>query len=164
MTRVDLPPWLATAARPVTAAGALVRSPDGRVLLVEPTYKPTWEVPGGLVEAGEPPRAACRREIAEELGLAPGQHGVQVGRLLCIDWTDRSPGAPSLRLVYDGGVLADLAALRLPPAELASARFVPLAEVDELCGAPLARRVRAAVAAQDQGHLAELDDDEGPAA
>ncbi|TXR57449.1 NUDIX hydrolase [Quadrisphaera setariae] len=159
MTRVDLPPWLATASRPVTAAGVLVRSRHGRVLLVEPTYKPTWEVPGGLVEAGESPRAACRREIAEELGLSPSEHGVGVGRLLCLDWTDRSLGAPALRLVYDGGVLDDLSALRLPPAELASARFAALDELHGLCGERLARRIRAAAAAQASGDLAEIDDE-----
>lgn len=156
---MDLPPWLASAARPTTAAGALVLSPGGDVLLVEPTYKPTWEVPGGLVEAGESPAAACRREITEELGLAPGQHGVLVGRLLCFDWTDRSPVAPALRLLYDGGVLEDLSALRLPPAELASAGFAPLEVVDELCGDRLARRIRAAVEALRSGTVAEVDDE-----
>ncbi|MGQ7351475.1 NUDIX domain-containing protein [Quadrisphaera oryzae] len=155
---MDLPPWLASAARPVTAAGALVRGPDGAVLLVEPTYKPTWEVPGGVVEAGEPPRAACQREISEELGLGPGEHGVSVGRLLCFDWTDRSHGAPALRLLYDGGVLDDLGAVRLPPAELASARLASPEEVERLCGERLARRIRAAVAALASGDLAEIDD------
>ncbi|WP_257570963.1 NUDIX hydrolase [Streptomyces sp. NP160] len=161
---MDLPPWLASAARPVTAAGAVVLGPDGGVLLVEPTYKPTWEVPGGLVEPGESPRAACRREIAEELGLAPGERGVRVGRLLCLDWTDRSPGAPALRLLYDGGTLDDLSVLQLPAAELASARFASLDVVDELCGDSLSRRVRAAVAALGSGGLAEIDDDAGAVA
>ena len=32
-------------------AGALVRDTHGRVLIVEPTYKDRWEVPGGAVEA-----------------------------------------------------------------------------------------------------------------
>ncbi|PWJ51153.1 NUDIX domain-containing protein [Quadrisphaera granulorum] len=164
---MDLPPWLASAARPVTAAGALVLSPVGEVLLVEPTYKPTWEIPGGLVEPGESPAAACRREIVEELGLTPGglaDTGVRVGRLLCFDWTDSSPAAPALRLIYDGGVLDDLSALHLPPAELASARFTPLDLLDQRCGDRLARRIRAAVAALATGDLAELDDDGGPAA
>jgi len=148
-------PWLASAARPVTAAGALVRDPAGRVLLVEPTYKPTWEVPGGLVEAGEGPAAACQRELLEELGLGPDV--LPLGRLLCLDWAT-TPQGDALRLLYDGGVLADTSRLRLPADELASADFVDLDVVDHRCGGPLARRVRAAVEAVETGALVELED------
>ena len=34
-------------------SAALVRDVDGRVLLVEPAYKESWELPGGSVEADE---------------------------------------------------------------------------------------------------------------
>ncbi|HEY9339368.1 MAG TPA: NUDIX hydrolase, partial [Kribbella sp.] len=43
------------------AAGVLFRAVDGRVLLVEPSYKPNWEIPGGAVEADESPWAAAAR-------------------------------------------------------------------------------------------------------
>jgi ADP-ribose pyrophosphatase YjhB (NUDIX family) len=59
-----------------TGAGLICRDDQGRVLLVRPTYKPTWEIPGGVVEAGESPAATVAREVAEELGLELG-----VGRL-----------------------------------------------------------------------------------
>ncbi len=153
---MDLPPWLATAARPVTAAGALVRDDAGRVLLVEPTYKPVWEVPGGVVEADETPLTACRREVLEELGLDDG--ALPVGRLLIVDWCLSQHGAPALRLLYDGGTLPAERELRLPPAELASARFVELDDVDSLCSPALALRVRAAVRALAEGVVLELED------
>ena len=47
----------------------LVRDPDGRVLLCQLTYKRDWDLPGGVVEVGESPRLAVRREVEEELGL-----------------------------------------------------------------------------------------------
>lgn len=49
----------------------------GRLLVVKPTYKPGWELPGGSVEDGESPGRAAVREIAEELGVER-----PVGRLL----------------------------------------------------------------------------------
>ncbi|MDN5931613.1 MAG: NUDIX hydrolase, partial [Pseudonocardia sp.] len=54
-------------ARAETAAGALFVDHDGQVLIVEPTYKRRWEIPGGAVQRGETPRGACERELHEEL-------------------------------------------------------------------------------------------------
>jgi 8-oxo-dGTP diphosphatase len=51
-------------------AGLLCRDASGRVLLVRPTYKPSWEIPGGVVETDESPAAAVAREVREELGIA----------------------------------------------------------------------------------------------
>jgi ADP-ribose pyrophosphatase YjhB (NUDIX family) len=62
------------------AAGVLFRDRANRVLLVEPSYKPNWEIPGGVVEADESPWAAASRELAEELGWDG-----PVGRLLVVD-------------------------------------------------------------------------------
>ena len=57
------------------AAAMLLTDPVGAVLIVEPTYKPGWEIPGGAVEDGESPWAGAVREVAEELGIAacPGR-------------------------------------------------------------------------------------------
>lgn len=44
------------------AAGVLLFDERDRFLLVDPTYKPGWEFPGGVVEAGEPrPAPECAR-------------------------------------------------------------------------------------------------------
>ena len=51
--------FTATLPRKRMGAGVLLSDELGRVLLVEPTYKPSWEVPGGVVEADESPRAAA---------------------------------------------------------------------------------------------------------
>jgi ADP-ribose pyrophosphatase YjhB (NUDIX family) len=42
---------------------------DGGLCLVRPSYRPTWELPGGGAKAGEPAIDAARRELREELGL-----------------------------------------------------------------------------------------------
>lgn len=52
----------------------LAVTPDGRVPIVR-QFRPavesyTWELPAGLLDAGEEPEAACRRELREETGLA----------------------------------------------------------------------------------------------
>ena len=134
-------------------AGLLIRDETGRVLLVEPTYEQTWEIPGGAVEADESPRMACVREVSEELGLS-----VSVGRMLCIEWQGPEPDrTESIMLIYDGGVLPSTAELVLPKDELASFRFVALDELDQLLSQRIARRVRAAAEALAAGICAELE-------
>ena len=134
-------------------AGALIRDERGRVLLVEPTYQESWEIPGGSVDADESPRAACARELEEELGLRG-----EVGRLLCIEWQGPEPDrTESMMLVYDGGLLTDTSTIRLARDELASYRFVELDELDALLVERLSRRVRAAARALADGGVAELE-------
>ncbi len=135
-------------------SGALIRDPQGRVLLVEPTYKATWEIPGGNVERDESPRQACSRELREELGL-----DLPVGRLLVVEWQGPEPGrTESVLHVYDGGTLDSLDGLRLPPDELASAAFVAEPDLDQVLATRLSRRVRAALTALAEGVLVELED------
>ena len=126
------------------AAGALFLDDVGRVLLVEPTYKPTWEIPGGRVEPGERPRAACVRELREELGL-----DLEPGRLLVVDWAPRE-GVDRVLFVFDGGALtaAQRSAITLPLDELASWAYVPPDELPARLAPWLARRVAAALEAR----------------
>jgi ADP-ribose pyrophosphatase YjhB (NUDIX family) len=56
----------------VACAGAVVRDPAGRVLLVQRANEPgrgLWALPGGRLEPGEDGRAAAAREVREETGL-----------------------------------------------------------------------------------------------
>ena len=61
-------------ARKRVAADVLIRDRAGRVLLVDPTYKPDWDLPGGMAEANEAPGAAAARELREELGPVSYTH------------------------------------------------------------------------------------------
>lgn len=127
---------------PDVAAGALFRARDGRVLLVKPTYKATWEIPGGVLEPGESPRGCCEREVIEELGSI-----VEIGRLLVADVTRCGDGREDqVRLVYDGGVFPNEVSSRftLPAAELTEWRLVPLDDVAHYASATLAQRIRLA--------------------
>lgn len=66
----------------------LCRYCAGRVL-VDSVYRASWDLLCGAVEAKESPHAACRREVAEELGLDR-----PVGRVLAVDWVPSRPRAP----------------------------------------------------------------------
>lgn len=133
-------------------AGALITDAAGRVLMVEPTYKDHWEVPGGVVEADETAFDACRRECREELGFE-----VRVGRVLVVDHQcDRGHRGDSIMFIYDCGVLPDDVAIRLPVDELRSYRFVEEHALETVAKERLARRVRHALAARTGHSVVEL--------
>lgn len=50
-------------------ARAIVLNEKNQILLVKHTYQPHWYIPGGGVKRGESARAACLRELEEEVGL-----------------------------------------------------------------------------------------------
>lgn len=147
--------FTATLPRKRMAAGLLITDAVGRILLVEPVYKDTWEIPGGSVEADESPRDAAGREVKEELGLS-----VSPGRLLVVDWMAARPGrTEAVMFVYHGGVLdpARTADIRLPPEELRGWAWCSASEVDSRVPGCLARRLAAAAYALEQGAAAYLE-------
>ncbi len=60
-------------ARPLVAAGLLMRDDAGRMLMVRPTYKDGCDIPGGYVEPDESPAEAARRELREEAQVAASE-------------------------------------------------------------------------------------------
>lgn len=136
-------------------AGALLTDGQDRVLLVEPTYKSYWEVPGGSVEADESPHAAVVRELKEELGLS-----VTLGRLLVVDWVPPRPDrTEGLMLLFDGGVLtpSQTEQIRLPADELRRWAWCTEQEAGEWLSELLTRRITAAAKARADGTVVYLE-------
>lgn len=136
-------------ATPRVAAGALFVNHVGHVLLVRPTYKQHWDIPGGYVEPGESPHTACAREVWEELGL-----DTSVGPMLVVDWAPADNEGDKLLFIFDGGTLTaeQERAIRFLDGELAEWRHVAPDALATYVPARLDRRLRAALAARDQGH------------
>src|SRR5690606_6144035 len=129
------------------AAGVLLFDEQDRVLLVDPTYKPGWEFPGGIVEPGEAPARAGTREVAEELGLRLRAEP----RLLVVDWEPPSPPRfGGLRMLFDGGRLGaeETDRLLLPSDELRGWRFVTAEEAAGLLPPARLQRLRGALGAR----------------
>jgi 8-oxo-dGTP diphosphatase len=82
----------------VTTVVAAVIEREGRVLIGQrPPEKPhplKWEFPGGKVEAGENPRGALTRELAEELNIR-SEIGPEIAR-----YQYQYPGRPPILLIF----------------------------------------------------------------
>ncbi|MET7657248.1 MULTISPECIES: NUDIX domain-containing protein [unclassified Streptomyces] len=138
------------------AAGVLLFDELDRVLLVDPTYKPGWEFPGGVVEPGEAPARAGVREVEEETGIRLDE----LPGLLVVDWERPAPPAyGGLRLLFDGGRLdsAAVSGLLLPGPELRAWRFVTEEEAAGLLPPVRYERLRWALRARERGAALYLE-------
>lgn len=134
--------YTTTLPRKRMGAAMLLRDEEDRILLVEPTYKDYWELPGGSVDQDESPYSTAVRELKEELNLdrAPG-------RLLVADWVPPSgTRTDGVMFVFDGGVLdaALVAEIVLPDAELRSWAWSTPDQAQQRLSPLLARRAAAA--------------------
>ncbi|MFI9510234.1 NUDIX domain-containing protein [Nocardia sp. NPDC052566] len=154
--RMESADYISGLPRKRMAAGVLFVDDLDRVLLVEPTYKDRWELPGGVVEHEESPFAAAVREVREELGLT-----IAPGRLLVLDWVPPDPfPSDGVMFVFDGGVLSadQLAAIALPAEELRGWAWCDDDALAERLRDGLARRIVAARRARADGVTVYLED------
>jgi ADP-ribose pyrophosphatase YjhB (NUDIX family) len=136
-------------ARKTVAGGALICDQADRILFVEPIYKPYLEIPGGVANANESPRAACRREVREELGV-----DLPIGRLLVVDWVpEHGVWSDGLMFIFGGAQITDaqIASIELPDDELAAFKFLTLDEAAPLLKPSMARRLRLASQSMEDG-------------
>ncbi len=149
MSRSDVPFVLP---RIPASSGALIFDSEGRLLIVNPTYKAKWTIPGGIMEAdGETPWECCRREVREEVAL-----DVTHGRLVAVDFLRPKPShAGGMRFLFDCGVFSDdaLGGIELQEEELSEYLVAEPARALELLSGPLRRRVGAALGAADCVYL-----------
>lgn len=112
------------------AAGVMFFNDKDEILLVKPTYKDHWEIPGGIVNQDESPQQAASREVFEELGL-------KIKRLnfVAVDYSSKSgPKDESLQFIFFGGILKsdELTKIRLQNEEIDKYEFVSLQRAEKL--------------------------------
>ncbi|MEU6192090.1 NUDIX hydrolase [Streptomyces sp. NPDC047061] len=126
--------WIRTQPQALIAACVFMRDQHDRVLLLR--YGPGqpvaggWWLPGGMLDHGEDPLTAARREMLEETGIVLGP----ALRFLGIDHrADVDGTGPVLDCFFDGGTLAEETAVRLSDEHDRHA----LVSVRELAATPL---------------------------
>ncbi|KRE61120.1 NUDIX hydrolase [Nostocoides sp. Soil756] len=139
-------------------AQGLLRNPAGEVLLCELSYKAEWDLPGGVVDPGEPPALTVTREIEEELGLR-----LPAGPLVAVNWLPPWRGWDDAHLfLFDLGVFeGELDPSLFLPREIAGAHWVrPEAAAEYV--APYTARMLEIVAQAPAGGTLYLENSELP--
>lgn len=145
-------------ARKRVAADVLIRDESDRILLVNPTYKDYWDIPGGMAESNEPPRKAAERELVEELGIS-----ITVGRVLVLDWIGpHGPWDDQLVFIFDGGTLTgeQLNNVRAIDPEITEFAMLDPEEAVRRLRPDMAQRLSRAQQALSSGHVDYLESPE----
>jgi 8-oxo-dGTP diphosphatase len=124
------------------ASIAFIKNERGELLIVKPNYLGTdeWSLPGGVIEEGESPIEACKRECLEELSIH-----VNVERLLYLEHQKVShPEGETNKFVFDCGILLpEQQKFTLQRDELDDFAFKPLSEAMKLVSSKMRRRLEA---------------------
>jgi 8-oxo-dGTP pyrophosphatase MutT (NUDIX family) len=123
-----------------TAACAIFRNQEGKILILHKDYsEKAWNLPGGVMEAGESPTTGLAREIWEEIGLEKNSF-----IFLGVDYKPSRGEAymESLQFVFDGGILdeTEIRNIRLSE-EHSEFKFLPDKEAIPLLTKFLAKRL-----------------------
>ncbi len=142
------------------AAGVLIFNQSGEILIVKPSYKNYWEIPGGITDLNESLMQTANREAKEEIGI-----DVIITSLLCVDYKSaRPPVTDSLQVIFDTVPLtqAQITDIRIDNNEIVEYGFYPVDKALTLLGEALSQRVAQAVKAKEAKTVFYLENGQNP--
>lgn len=133
--------FLKTLSQKRVAAGILLFNENNELLLLKPTYKERWTIPGGVIEENEFLVDGLKREIKEEIGIE-----VEIKNLLVVDSKIIKEGDhidESLQMIFSSQVLANkqIKKIRLAKDEISEFKFVSWEEALKLLNSSLSKRI-----------------------
>lgn len=132
-------------------SGALIFNPKGELLIVKPSYKNHWSIPGGVVDKNESPRKACLREVKEEVGIR-----LRRCTFALVDY-GKAAGVKSenLQFIFWGGKLTkrEIAQIKIDQVEIENFQFVKIKKAFLLVNPHLKKRMQYAVREINKGGI-----------
>lgn len=141
--------------RKTLSAPALFLNNAGQILILKPTYREGWNLPGGFIELDESPSEGCRREVIEEIGLAK-----DFNQLACVMYVKKARnGKETFRFIFWGGVLTaeEIKNIKLQTEEISEFKFIDPKEADAYFGPRFNQLIEPAIQAARENRILYLE-------
>lgn len=141
-------------------AGMMLFNKSDEILIVKPSYKDHWSIPGGVISGQESPKEACIRETNEEVNL-----NIKDPKFLCIAYylnDDKPEKDEALQFMFYGGVLNDdqISNIKLADGEISEYKFLKIDEALPLLNKKLQIRILKSLEAIQNNSAIYLDNKE----
>jgi len=122
--------YLASLPRKRCGCGVLIRNDDGKILLVKPSYKNHWTLPGGTVDENESPLNTAIREVKEELSIS-----IKVKKFIGVYYGSDRTG-DFLQFYFDAGILSEdsISRIKVDGEEILEKKFVAPDKISSYAG------------------------------
>lgn len=121
--------WLRMRSNKIASAAGILKREDGKFLLVKPSYKDEWLLPGGGVDGKEHPSFACVREFMEEVNL-----DIEIRKILLLSskvFEYEGENFESFNFLFEV-CCEDLSLLQVDGEEIVDYRWVEVEEAKDL--------------------------------
>jgi len=137
--------------------GCLFFNENGELLIVKPSYKDHWSIPGGVIEENESPLKTCVREVEEEIGI-----DLKSPKFLCVDYSSNSGKGESLQFIFYGKILnqEEIENIKLAEGELLEYKFLRFEEALPILNEKLVKRLQECIEAIKNKQPIYLEDGE----
>lgn len=118
--------------------GVLFFNENDELLILKPTYKNYWSIPGGIIDKNESPQKAGIREVKEEIGL-----DLKNPRFLCIEYIPDLGKDENLQFIFYGGILdsTQIENIKINNEEISDYKFLKLEEAQKILSEKLKNRI-----------------------
>lgn len=142
------------------AAAVMIFNEKGELLVLKPSYRDNWLLPGGVVEHGETLLQAAVREVKEEIGV-----DMKIKSIRCVDMKPGQGMMPdSVQSIFESEIIsnAQLSDIQLDNEEITEYAFLPLQEALKRITPTAAVRIGQALVAREQNTVFYLEDGQNP--
>lgn len=121
------------------ASGVILFNEDDQLLLVKPSYKTYWSLPGGIVDKNESPKQTAIRETLEEVGV-----DLKLCQFISVEYVpDKEGKGENLQFTFYGGVLdkEQIRNIKIDGDEISDYKFMTTDEATEMAGGGLNKKL-----------------------